>query len=170
MIDPSSTNKDGSACKHDEKALDFNQTGPQGKPGLPGPPGPSGSSHAYSDFNEAAQTNLSPQSNTITSLTLPAGNYVVWATGSVVRSGIIDTTGSDNNVKCALDDPDDNAVTASETEANFDDGDAVPYMLVDTMSLPSGGTITVDCTTKDGSVVSEVDFNTLVATKVDALN
>jgi hypothetical protein len=46
----------------------------------------------------------------------------------------------------------------------------VPYTLVDTMSLPSGGTITVNCTTKDGTVPSELDFNTLVATKVDAVN
>jgi hypothetical protein len=78
--------------------------------------------------------------------------------------------GSDNDVKCVLDDPNDDAVTASEAEANFDDGDAVPYMLVAAMQLSSGGTITVDCTTKDGTVSSELDFNSLVATKVDAVN
>jgi hypothetical protein len=116
------------------------------------------------------QTQISPNSNTITQLTLPAGDYVVWATGSVVRSGIINTSGSANDVKCALDDPDSNSVTASEAEANFDDGDAVPYMLVATMSLSTSGTITVDCTTKDGTVPSELDFNSLVATKVDAVN
>lgn len=173
VIDPSSTNKDGSACKKDEKALNFNQTGPQGQQGQQGqqgPQGPSGSSHAYSTSNEVAQTQISPNSNTITSLTLPAGDYVVWATGSVVKSGLINTTGSQNDVKCSLNDPADNAVTASEAEAKFDDGDAVPYTLVDTMSLPSGGTITVNCTTKDGTVPSELDFNTLVATKVDAVN
>lgn len=163
-------------CSSSETPLNWSQTGPQGPQGAQGPQGsqgpqgPSGSSHAYSTSNEASQTLISPNSNTITKLTLPAGDYVVWATGSVVRSGIFNTTGSDNDVKCALDDPADNSVTASEAEANFDDGDAVPYMLVDTMSLPSGGTITVDCTTKDGTVPSEVDFNTLVATKVDAVN
>ena len=163
-------------CSSSETPLNWSQTGPQGPQGAQGPQGsqgpqgPSGSSHAYSTSNEASQTLISPNSNTITKLTLPAGAYVVWATGSVVRSGIFNTTGSDNDVKCVLDDPDDNSVTASEAEANFDDGDAVPYMLVDTMSLPSGGTITVDCTTKDGTVPSEVDFNTLVATKVDAVN
>jgi hypothetical protein len=71
----------------------------------------------------------------------------------------------------SLDDPDDNAVTASQAEANgLDYEDAVPYMLVATMSLPSGGTITVDCTTLTGTVSSEVDFNSLVATEVDAVN
>ena len=33
VIDPASTNKDGSACRKDEKALDFDQTGPQGAKG-----------------------------------------------------------------------------------------------------------------------------------------
>jgi hypothetical protein len=162
------------ACSNSETPLNWSQTGPQGPQGAQGPQGPqgpSGSSHAYSTFNGAAQTQLSPNSNTITELTLPAGDYVVWATGSVVKTGIFNTTGSDNDVKCALDDPDDNSVTASQAEANgLDYEDAVPYTLVDTMSLPNGGTITVDCATLTGTVPSEVDFNTLVATKVDAVN
>ncbi len=167
VIDPSSSNKDGSACKKDEKALDFNQQGPQG---ATGPQGPSGSSHAYSDYNSTAETLLSPSSRTVTSLELPKGEYVVWATGSVVENSFADTSGSDYNVKCALDDPDDNAVTASEASADLNFEDAVPYTLVDTMSLPSGGTITVDCTTLDGTAGAEVEFNTLVATAVDAVN
>jgi hypothetical protein len=136
--------------------------------GAQGPQGPSGSSQAYSDSNLEGLTQLSPNSTTITKLTLPAGDYVVWATGSVVKYGTVPTTGSDNDVKCVLDDPDDNAVTASEAQAFYDD--AVPYMLVGTLSLPTSGTITVDCTTLTGSVVSAVDFNSLVATKVDAVN
>lgn len=161
-------------CSSSEAPLNWSQTGPQGPQGpqgIQGPQGPSGSSHAYSDFDVSSYTALSPSSKTITSLTLPAGNYVVWATGSVVKSGYLNTTGSDNDVKCALDDPSNNAVTASQAEANgLDYEDAVPYMLVDTMSLASSGTITVDCTTLTGSVSSEVDFNTLVATAVDAVN
>jgi hypothetical protein len=161
-------------CSSSESPLNWSQTGPQGQQGpqgVQGPQGPSGSSHAYSTFNEVSQTQISPNSNTITKLTLPAGDYVVWATGSVVKSGIINTTGSDNDVKCALDDPDDNAVTASEATANgLDYTDAVPYTLVAAVSLPSGGTITVDCTTLTGTVNSELDFNSLVATKVDAVN
>jgi len=49
VIDPASSNKDGSACKKDETALNWNQTGPTGppgppgKPGTPGTPGPPGS-------------------------------------------------------------------------------------------------------------------------------
>jgi hypothetical protein len=163
-------------CSNAESAINWSQTGPQGPQGIQGiqgpqgPQGPSGSSHAYSTFNGVGQTLIAPNSHTITQLTLPAGDYVVWATGSVVRRGIIDTSGSANDVKCSLNDPSDNAVTASEAEANFDDGDAVPYMLVATMSLSSSGTITVDCTTLDGTVPSELDFNSLVATKVDAVN
>jgi hypothetical protein len=160
-------------CSSSESPLNWSQTGPkgqQGPVGPTGPQGPSGSSHAYSDSNLEGQTHLAPGANTITSLTLPAGDYVVWATGSVVKVGTVPTVGSANDVKCSLNDPDDNAVTASQAEAKFDDGDAVPYVLVDTMSLPTGGTIAVECTTLDGSVVSDVDFNTLVATAVDAIN
>jgi len=164
-------------CANSETSLDWSQTGPQGPQGpqgiqgIQGPEGPSGSSHAYSTSNDAVDTLLAPNSNTITSLKLPAGDYVVWATGSVVKSGITNTTGSVNDVKCALDDPDDNSVAASEATANgLDYTDAVPYTLVATMSLPSGGTITVHCTTLTGTVNSEVDFNSLVATKVDAVN
>jgi hypothetical protein len=155
-------------CSNSETQLNWSQTGPQGPQGAQGPQGPSGSNHAYSDSNLEGLTQLSPNSTTITKLTLPAGDYVVWATGSVVKYGTVPTTGSDNDVKCALDDPDDNAVTASEAQAFYDD--AVPYMLVGTLSLATSGTITVDCTTLTGSVVSAVDFNSLVATKVDAVN
>jgi hypothetical protein len=165
-------------CSSSEAPLNWSQTGPQGQQGpqgpqgAQGPQGPSGSSHAYSTSNLDALTMLSPNANTITKLTLPAGDYVVWATGSVVKTGLLgsSTVGSANDVKCSLNDPKDDAITASQAEAKFDDGDAVPYVLVDTMSLPSGGTITVDCTTLDGTVVSEVTFNTLVATAVDAVN
>jgi hypothetical protein len=167
-------------CSNSETALTWSQTGPQGPqgiqgiqgpPGIQGPQGPSGSSHAYSNANLAALTQISPNSNTITQLTLPAGDYLVSATGTVVKTGTFNTTGSDNDVKCSLNDPNDNAVTASQAEANgLDYEDAVPYMLVATMSLASGGTITVDCATLTGAVVSELDFNSLVAMKVDAVN
>lgn len=46
VIDAASSKKDGQACKKDENALDWNQTGvpgPQGPPGAQGPPGPQGS-------------------------------------------------------------------------------------------------------------------------------
>lgn len=97
--------------------------------------------------------------------------YAAIADAGGVIHGLFNTTGSDNDVKCVLDDPDGNGVTASPAEANgLDYEDAVPYILVDTVLLPNGGTITVDCTTLTGTVPSEIDFNTLVATKVDAVN
>ena len=158
-------------CLSSETSLSWSQTGPQGPQGIQGPQGPSGSSHAYSDTNNAALTLVSPNSHTITQLTLPAGNYVVAATGSVVQSGTFNTLGSANDVKCSLNDPNDNAVTASEATADEPNyTDAVPYTLVATMSLSSSGTITVDCATLTGTVGAEVDFNSLVATQVDAVN
>ncbi len=42
VIDPTSSNKEGRACKKDEASLDFNQTGPQGAQGPQGPQGPQG--------------------------------------------------------------------------------------------------------------------------------
>jgi hypothetical protein len=156
-------------CSNSETQLDWSQTGPQGPQGIQGP---SGASHAYSDTKLSALTPISPNSNTITKLALPAGNYVVSATGSVVQSGYFNTAGSNNDVKCSLNDPDDNAVTASEATANDFNNytDAVPYTLVATMSFSSSGTITVSCTTLTGTVGAELDFNSLVASKVDAVN
>ncbi len=175
------------ACLGSEEPLTWNHTGPQGIQGPSGPSGPSGpagiqgpsgpsgpsgASHAYSDTNNQALTFISPNSNTITQLTLPAGNYVVMATGSVVKSGYFNTAGSNNDVKCSLNDPDDNAITASLATANDFSNytDAVPYSMVATMSLSSGGTITVSCATVTGTVGAELDFNSLVATQVDQIN
>jgi hypothetical protein len=77
VIDPSSTNKDGSTCKHDEKALDFNQKGPQGDPGPPGP------SDVWSvDGYDAGFANLAPAQTWVTLATtsmLPQGSYFVQA-------------------------------------------------------------------------------------------
>ncbi len=42
IIDPASSDKNAKACKKDEVALDFNQTGPQGEPGEQGPQGDPG--------------------------------------------------------------------------------------------------------------------------------
>jgi hypothetical protein len=64
-------------CTNGEAPLNWSQTGPQGvqgPQGIQGPQGPSGSSHAYSTSNSASQTLLAPNANTITKLTLPAGD------------------------------------------------------------------------------------------------
>ena len=96
----------------------------------------------------------------LTSVSSHAVQSTAPTNGSVVQSGTFNTLGSDNDVKCSLNDPNDNAVTASEATADgFNYTDAVPYTLVATMSLPSGGTITVDCATLTGTVGAEVDFN-----------
>ena len=79
VIDPSSSNKDGSTCKHDEKALDFNQTGP---PGAQGPQGPTGPSDVYSVDGFGAGIKSLPIATWVdlaTTSTLPAGSYFVQA-------------------------------------------------------------------------------------------
>jgi hypothetical protein len=73
---------DPTTCKHNETALSWNQTGPQGAQGPTGPQGPQGipgtsaSSHAY----EASNTHELPEDTYLVGLTLPAGRYVVWST------------------------------------------------------------------------------------------
>src|SRR5262245_1414850 len=53
VIDPASTNPNGQACKNNERALDWSQTGPTGRQGPTGatgptgPQGPEGSGHAF---------------------------------------------------------------------------------------------------------------------------
>ncbi|HST24526.1 MAG TPA: collagen-like protein [Gaiellaceae bacterium] len=104
VIDPTSTNKDGSACKKDENALSWNQQGipgapgPQGLPGLQGPQGiqgpqgPEGSGHAYYEDSGGLVTIHS--SATIMGISgLPAGNYLVWAPVEVIN----DTDDGTNN-------------------------------------------------------------------------
>jgi hypothetical protein len=86
VIDPASTNPNGQACKSNERALDWNQTGPTGargptgptgQAGPTGPQGPEGSGHAFiASGNVTIHHNLA----TVATLTgLPAGDYLVWS-------------------------------------------------------------------------------------------
>jgi len=67
---------DPTTCKHNETALSWNQTGPQGAQGPTGPQGPQGipgtsaSNHAY----EASNTHELPEDTYLVGLTLPAAN------------------------------------------------------------------------------------------------
>ena len=82
VIDPSATKPDTAACKNNEQALDWNQTGPQGPQGLQGPQGPTGPSDVYSvDGYGQPVKGISPSPTVVTNLattpTLPMGSYFV---------------------------------------------------------------------------------------------
>jgi hypothetical protein len=104
LIDPTNGGDGGTACKKNEKALNFNQTGPtgaqgttgasgsqgptggQGPTGDQGPTGPAGPSHAYTAQNDTkteVSYGRSVFPNSIVSVKVPAGSYVVLATGTI---------------------------------------------------------------------------------------
>jgi len=77
VIDPASSKKDLQACKNDETALSWSQTGPQGPQGPAGP----ASGHVYvSNFNSHVIDDPQPSEQEIVGLSgLPAGNYLIWS-------------------------------------------------------------------------------------------
>jgi hypothetical protein len=83
LIDPSATKPpDTSACKNNEKALDWNAQGIQGPQGATGPQGPTGPSDVYSvDGYGQGVKGISPSSTVVTDLAttsmLPTGSYFV---------------------------------------------------------------------------------------------
>ena len=60
--------------------------GGQGAQGLQGPAGPSGTSHGYAAIGGLVNYGTSPVK--VASLSLPAGTFLVWATGTVLDSNV----------------------------------------------------------------------------------
>jgi hypothetical protein len=104
---------DDPACKSNETALAWGQTGPQGAPGpqgpqgVPGPAGPQGEPgvsagvHIYkTDVVRADDLGQSP--GPMVGLTLPAGTYMVW-----LKADFFSNNGGEFNSGCAIwrDDP-----------------------------------------------------------------
>ncbi|MEA2973953.1 MAG: hypothetical protein QOG82_2411 [Actinomycetota bacterium] len=120
---------DNPACKNNETALAWGQTGPRGPQGPQGPVGPQGpaganaSSHVYvSDI--VKNDHLSDAEYTV-GLTLPAGIYMVWLNVETYY----DNSSSGFNSQCALwrndpvgtpDDDTDQFFSAIGDSANFD--------------------------------------------------
>lgn len=156
VIDPSSTNKDGSACKHDEKALDFNQTGP------PGPPGPS-DVWSVNGFGAGQKgVPVSPNWVDLATTSLPAGSYFVQAetTADTFQTGSTDFF-------CDLVDSANNEyqferVTSPPT---ITDWVTIPVQAVVTLGSPD--TITFRCS---ASVPSEAFNWQLAAIKVGTVH
>jgi hypothetical protein len=143
VIDPSSTNKDGSACKKDEKALDFNQTGPPGQQGPTGATGPTGPSDVYSvDGYDAGQKNLPIQTWEVlaTTPTLPAGSYVVQGEAEMQNITSLDT-----NYSCDLVDSSTNEYQSER--GNGPDWVTLPVQSVITLASPD--TISLRCIAAD---------------------
>jgi hypothetical protein len=166
VIDPSA----GGSCLSSETPLNWNQTGPKGTTGMTGaqgpvgsqgpqgqqgPQGPSGSSHGYSTYTNTIFVNggaVFP--TTVASLTVSAGNYVVWAHGMGAAN---------HDLTCSIDTS--NGTVASQAV----DIDSEYSMMATAASVADNSTISVDCTTGTTPGVQSFDHY-LVAMKVDAVN
>jgi hypothetical protein len=139
------------ACSSNEKALDWNQTGPQGPQGLQGPqgqtgpPGPPTPPPAWFVTTGAFQIGQDPppfpadsQFHTLLSKTLPGGVY------SVVASLGAQLFGSGGVAWCSL------FVNATELDfqgdGDHDHDDLIANLtLMSDASLPGGGTVSIQC-------------------------
>jgi hypothetical protein len=166
----------GDSCGSNETALDWNQigpvgptgpqgaqgvagpTGPQGQQGIQGiqgvqgPQGPSGTSHAYSTSagSHQVQGGNGVFPTTVASLNVQAGDYAIFA--SLEPSGL--------DYDCTID--------AGGTVATLFLHSYTGTMVA-TASLPSGGTISLNCWTQTNGT-SFVFTIRLMAIRVDAIN
>jgi hypothetical protein len=108
--------------------------GPQGGQGPQGAQGPTGPSDGFYTATATGQAISTVGVTTVESLTLPPGNYLLWARANLQTNG--------NNVRCH--------VAPSGTGADAIDHTAAGYegtlSFSDAVSLPSGGTVTFSCT------------------------
>jgi hypothetical protein len=150
----------GAKCSKNEKALDFNQTGPQGPQGIQGvkgdkgdqgiqgvkgdqgdqgvkgdtgAPGPAGVSNVY---QASAVTDLKTEVGPL-SVSVPAGNYLVVGNGEVANSD-----GDDQRAVCSL----QGRVVSEERLDDYDSGlNDANLPITGTAVLDNPGTITIDC-------------------------
>ncbi|MBZ5615534.1 MAG: collagen-like protein [Acidobacteriia bacterium] len=134
-------------------------TGPAGPTGATGPQGPAGANgvgHAYVDSNDSAVT-LDPSSPTVASVTVPAGNYLIFA-----KTNLFNNDGSGQGANCKLSTGD---IVRTRLEAEPDGQDSVS--LQDTaLNVPDGTTITMTCGTFNGGA----ENIKLTAIAVNAVN
>ncbi len=175
VIDASVTN-----CKSTETSLDWNVQGPagpqgpqgpqglQGDPGPTGPQGPagpagpSGTSHAYAATGGQANYGFSPVK--VQSLSLPAGTYLVWATGTVSDSNM--GTGHD----CTLV---SGGTTLQEEKVTTSLGAyaATAISFSAPLTLTSSGSVELDCSSATDNSGSAGAFGVAItAVALDALN
>lgn len=166
VIDPSA----GGLCSLKETDLQWNQTGPQGLAGPQGAPGPRGPSNGY-----ATSSGFNPQSFsinnelTVTTLVLPAGNYVVDAKVLVGNR----SSASDEEVTCSLRfGPFSSGLLDIAGARLFGGGPAAAgsfatLPLVGSISLSASETITVLCATTSADAFAQ--YAKLNAVQVETL-
>lgn len=99
---------------------------------------------------------------TIASLTPPAGDYVVSATGAAVQQG-----NSNNRDHCELE---LNSTDFGEVDSWPTSSNSIAYGIVGTTSVSTGDTINLVCWLQSGNGIGAVTQNDLVASQVDAIN
>ncbi len=141
----------GGLCKSSEVSLAWSQTGPQGPPGADGaqgPQGPQGPAGAIAARAASAATGASLGSfisgDLLTSLTLPAGNWAIWA-----HVGLSPDAGNttEYTATCRIvagADIDALSVLESLSTQGLKTGSEV-LPLMGLASLPSGGTTELRC-------------------------
>ena len=145
-------------------------TGPTGAIGTQGPTGPQGipgSTHAYS--TSSAYDNIAVGSGVpptvVTSLSLPGGHYVLWATGTVVHSL---RGGADNWVVCDLV---AGGTTIATQNITVYGGAEAAYALVGVTTISGSGTADLEYRGLPGDQGMEiVEDSHLVAMIVGALD
>jgi hypothetical protein len=133
--------------------------GPVGPTGPTGPQGAAGSNgvgHAYVD-SEQSLVALNNSFPVVASVTVPAGNYLIFG-----KSNVSNGDGSDQVVKCQLS-TGDLAITHLGGAPN---GQAVVDLQDTAVSVPDSTTITMSCATFNGGA----EYNKLTAISLDALN
>lgn len=148
---------------------DTGATGPQGAKGDTGPAGRDGTAAVWRGRVPATQIALIPNQSTIVSRALPAGHYVLTAGVNLTNQNE-----SAASVSCGWHGPwgliDDNASITLPARNAILGGGSGSLPLHSTISLPSGGTVSIVCTTLSAGAWVGTTGGTYSAAQVASLN
>jgi len=151
------------SCSRNQAEITWSQTGPQGvkgekgEMGEKGDPGPAGPSAAYTNYGSGLRSIPEGATQTVASLTLPAGNYVVQANAHVNRDG--DT----RFAQCALA-PGNVNTTFALYPLHAVGGIRLPIM--GDVAAPNGTTVFLRCWGLDGAIQAT---GAVIATQVGSI-
>jgi len=140
LIDPSA-----SSCRTNESATSWSQTGQQGPAGPQGPTGTPGPSNAWFAHSPLASS-LNGTDRVVLSIQVPAGNYVITARVDVANEDSFTRIAS-----CDLSTGDSVTVRLAPPDQA---GDEQVITLLDSATFASVTSITVSCSTVNGSALS----------------
>jgi hypothetical protein len=146
-------------CIPGEKPLNWNQKGVSGATGPTGPTGATGPSDAWDALTSTTVPMPAPGFTTLISLSLPAGNFFVNATGSLRDNTNVDS------FQCTLTSPSGEIDRQQSNEAAV--GQMVQVHVQGTTTLSSPGTVSFNCAPDHAS---EADFVHIDAIKVGTLH